>query len=233
MNKRHAGIFIVALVAFANVGHADLITFSKANLAADGSNLDNSGTLLVAPNFSENPAPANATFSLNGVGFQGVAYSSSASGPFWAMGSNRLEGAGRTSGLTIADAAFPLVERAWWDGGDRTLALSGLTEGSQYRLQVIFTTDSTRDAILTNGDDPTNSSGAQLYGPDFGPALMTAEWTETGTTQNIVIDRVSQAPVVAGFTLHLVPEPTSFALVGLGLLCFAGGYRRRQERISG
>jgi len=191
-----------------NQAAADTVTFSEANLAADGSNLDNTGTILEAANFSANPAASSATYTLNGIDFVGKAYASSASGTYWAMSGNNLEGAGKTSGLTSTDPAYDLVYRAWWSGSDRTLALSNLTPGATYRLQVIWTSDGNRDARLTNNEEAANTSNTQWYGPGRGgPGLITATWTETATSQSFTIERDSQAAVIAGLVISVTAIP--------------------------
>jgi hypothetical protein len=77
-----------------------------------------------------------------------------------------------------------------------------------------------------------SSNYACPAGPGFGPvtaAVPSAFYTTLGTNLTFTVSSVDSASFNGDVVLSSVPEPTTAALIGLGLLCLAG-FRARSRR---
>jgi len=183
----------------------DPVVFSEGDLAADGSGLHSVDTILEAVNFSIDPARDGSSYTLNGIAFTGVAGGTSG-GTYWTIGAIEDVDQNRAGGLTAADPAYELARDCWFSYDPITLEITGLTPGTVYRLQVVWSSDTTRTAQLTNDEVAGNTSDTKQYGEENnGPALITAVWTESGTSQSFTIENDGGAPQVAGFVIGEVP----------------------------
>lgn len=219
-----------ALAVAAGVASAATVSWSsKENLSSTGSDLDNSGTILAAINFSTSKSPST----INGISFA-VNNSLNGSGTYWDLDLNTNRSGWDPNRIsyetyygTGAWATFDLgsliddVIYMYTDAGEvHNLVIQNLTVGSEYRLQVVFEQAGNRDGQLRSGTD----SPVVNYGANKGAALITAEWTADGPTQTF--RQITHSGSVAGFVLTAIPEPSSLAVASLGLLGLAVRRRR-------
>lgn len=120
-----------------------------------------------------------------------------------------------------------------------SLDLEGLVPGLPHRLQLLFDErgsargfDVTINGILV-ADDFNPGLLAGLNDPTLG-AVLTYDFIADADTLSILLDGYSSPfgdhnPILQGFTLEVIPEPTTLALLGLGALALA---RRRRRRAS-
>jgi len=166
---------------------------SKENMVADGTDLNNSGTILAAVNFS----PSASAATINGIDFS-VCNSLTGSGTYWALNLNtgragwdadpgRVNYEGQTFYPNAGGfALYPLINEViylYTDGSEhQQLVLNNLVLGHQYLLQVVFEQAGGRGGVLTDVTGGGNSPSVS-YGGSKGAAMITASWTAGSTTQ--------------------------------------------------
>jgi len=178
---------------------------TKTNLAQDGSDLVNTGTILAAINFTPDAVGA---YTLNGIPFT-IQSSATGSGTYWQVlntGSGTGIDANRLGGQTYYPtdpSTFPLgyliddYKYMFTDSGQtQDFAMQNLTVGANYRLQMIFERNNGATGRLSSGG---STSPTVSYGAASGAAMITAEWTAAATTQTF--RQPIQAACVAGFVL--------------------------------
>ncbi len=229
MTKLKTLAILGALLGGVATDTASAVTFSPNQvLANNGSNLNNSGFLVTAVNFSTNPVRSapfdvntdpNPAVTLNGITFTPLP-AVGGSNSFYNTNANILD-SNRTSGVSSAqpiygllfDAAVALNQPV---GGDHelNLNLTNLTPGHNYRVQMVFSSDGNRQVDVTSD---MVSSAVLNYGPTNGPGLITANFTATGTTQTFTTNKTfaGNPPQLSGFVLHDLtaappPPPVNF-----------------------
>ncbi|MDQ8194112.1 PEP-CTERM sorting domain-containing protein [Coraliomargarita sp. SDUM461004] len=118
-----------------------------------------------------------------------------------------------------------------------TLSLSGLTDGQEYRLQLLHydpgVEPNSREMNLYNADDLLNNTGVFTYYDSssniaLNAVVITATWTAVGTTQSFFLDGEGafDRSVLNAAILHSIPEPATYAAFA-GLLAFSAIMFRR------
>ncbi len=144
-------------------------------------------------------------------------------------------GGGGDTGNTELNAVY---DSHGWNGAGATLTLEGLTEGTDYVLQLLGAGD-TRSCCSTRsqaGDDGNGNISDDFY---RGNSSVIGSFTADATTQNFMVvsgtdngvdpglsgfiltqtdGTVHSAYNVAGAEITVVPEPSSSCLLILGLL---------------
>jgi len=202
-------IALLLAVGFAAPAHA-AVSFDQSGLNA-ASDLDNSGDFIAATNFGNNPATVN-----------GIAFSTSSTfGSLSAGWNGGLFGSGITavSPLTEVLNAFKYQEPSDPDNLV-SIQVDNLVNGNPYRVQMLIANTSTTNR--TGASPRIEVQGDSFNMTDIGttPALVTIEFTAAGASETITMGNGSVAQedraIINGIAVHLVPEPTSLALLSLG-----------------
>ncbi len=219
MINRIQQLCLVAVVMMTGLTHAATIT--TEDLAADGSNLDNSNTILWAYNFVQDKDGVSDQ-TINGVTF--TPYEAAEAGTNTDLGLAGFDGMGAnntpistTMGITDAALAEVMTER-WQTPGSgtpsfSTITLKDLSIGAEYRLQMLGGQDSSDRGWDVEVGSDTLGVLAQKNTPG---QLVTVEFTAGATTLDVILDPESGRGVLNAAALTLVPEPASLALLSLG-----------------
>jgi hypothetical protein len=142
-------------------------------------------------------------------------------------------GAGTDGSFNSSSAAYNsvLAGVAYTDGtsvGTITIGSTDhpLTLGSTYQVQLFDAAGSNDDAVFTSGPLPANSIA--LAGDDY--AL--GEFVATASTQIITFTptaATNNAGVLSAIDVRLVPEPSTYGALALGLVVLAGIGRMRRR----
>jgi len=185
----------------------DPVTWTtNANMASTGSDLDNSGTILAAINFSQTKSAST----INSIAFT-VNTSLTGSGTYWALNLNtnrsNFDPSRFTSGATYYGTPWSSISlgsliddviNTYTDQGEvQNVKIQNLTVGHQYKMQMVFEAGNGRTGQLWSGG--STSSSVSYGGSAAGAAMITASWTASMTTRTF--QQVVHSGCVAGFVL--------------------------------
>ena len=176
---------------------------------------------------------------VNTVDFTGVSAAEANAGPVSLDGTVTVDIFSQSTGTSALGSGTGLTDSFFYSIGAGTgdLTFNNLTAGQWYELQMVF--DDTRARLVDIYANQDNNSGIpDVDGLNVGlgaSKLVTVTFTAGASgTQSFYIDNR-----VAAFPGHLnalqlraveaIPEPSTFALCGLGALCLGVfGWRRRK-----
>lgn len=219
MLKSISALALPVLMTIANTGLSATI-FTESTITGDTSIL-NSGTLVIANDLGA--APSNVT--INGVTFgtsqSGLTNLTNGGGDF------SVDPFSANLDAILSDLVFAP------NSSGAQLNLSGLTNGQDYRLQLLFSNDSNNTGNNINvvlGGDNYHLSGWQTQAINLQLAF-----TATASTQQIQLnpgagsDSNTGRAVLNAYAVHQVgvAEPGTLGLMGLSALLFA---KRRKQR---
>jgi hypothetical protein len=212
--------------------HAQIITWTGPSAISGDTDIVTLGTYIDAVKTAGTAAGDYTTG--NGVVFHTHATSGAFSDGTIAVsgdGPNTNSGIGTAS---TTDAAYnaALTGILYFYTGDSnnppvgTATFSGLTLGHNYRIQVWNTSGASGWGNTTyTGSTPSDSIS---FANDFAIGTFTA----TGSTASFSISGNGGFPMISAISLYsvpLVPEPSTYVLIGLGLLALVGFRRLRQR----
>ena len=130
------------------------------------------------------------------------------------------------------------IDNGGWDsqfghGPFGTINLLGLTSGQVYQVQIWSGSWNNNYRLATFGSSTNNSNNVTLAYGDAGATLaatgassgqyVIGQFTASGSTENIYDSSLSPSAIA----VLAVPEPSTYALFGLGALVLVIAYRRR------
>lgn len=201
-------------------------------------------------NTSQRTSPITVATTTGDVTFQlgslaGSTQSLTQNGVSWSVTTNGNQSANfaasysNNTGLdTLFRAGFPTDTLD--NDGSVDISLTGLTVGTEYRLQLLHfqppnVNPASRQMILQNADDTTNSSAVYSYFDDSGvfrAANMTVTFTAASSELNLNLLAAgggTNRAVLNGVVLHAIPEPAHYAAI-FGALALVGVFLRRRFR---
>jgi hypothetical protein len=256
MNKRSFSIekfslvvaFVYALVVPIH-SEAAAIIWDAPTLIGQDSDVSTTGTLLYAFTFGGTGVP---TSTVNGVTFASFAAPNGGSSPvtvsnvtFSLPGGDFFRSTLTETGSTsapfsaLSSAYKGFLQSAISDGVDpshSTLTLGALTPGNIYEVQFwanesasfTNTLSNNTETILTAGNAATLDLNASNTTGGLGQ-WVTGSFTADGMTQAIDItggNPAGASPILNGFQVRTVPEPTSIGLFGLAATLLTSRRRR-------
>lgn len=198
-------------------------SFTSITAASD---LDNTGTIVTAINYTN----VAGTTEVNGITFTNSAsttgLSSNVATTFSVSNSTTYYSAsGDAQRVNAFDAIFDgrAASAANSGGIEARLSLTGLNIGQTYRLQFLVgdaTTQRTITSYHTNGSSVANIiDGPIVFGSGANEltGIFTMEFSTDDGNALIMLKRTGATgqPVLNGYVLTAVPEPSSTALIGL------------------
>ena len=231
LTRRHgiAATVTAALALFVAVPgtEAATITWNAAQQIAAATDAITNGSLVGAANLG-----GGAT-TVNGVNFQSLAASNGASSGIFTISGFFFGGANTSSAAapfsSLAAGYQALLGTAAAVGGTMTLTMSGLTLGHNYQFQA-WVNDSrnqtppgfTFKVNVAAGNNVTLDPNTSLNDGGLGQFVI-GSFLADGTSQQVTFEN-SEVAIINGFQLRdqiaaapQVPEPGSFALLGLGI----------------
>lgn len=217
------------------------VDFTSALALGNGSATNQRTSPITVPT-----STGDVTFQLGSVA--GLTQSLTQNGVSWSVttdgsvNNNFAESYTNNDGLNTLFESGMVTERVGLGGGSIDISLTGLTVGTDYRLQLLHfqpgVAPSGRQMILQNADDTANNSGVYSYFDDSGvfrAANMTVSFTAASSdlNLNLLADPDGGAfnrSLLNGVALHAVPEPANFAAIFGALALFGVCLRRRRFR---
>ena len=231
---------LLAGVSFAHA--ATTVTASSFTGITADSDLDNSGNLVTAINYTNAGGTGPV---INGISFTNVSSTAglyTRSNPVQITDNTANWSAATAPPLDAFDAIFDGRANTATNQGGQTigLSLSGLSTGTEYTIQLLsgdaalkhttsFYSGSSSSSI-GNADKAEKLINQQALGAttsDLG-GIFTATFTTDDGNAFFTFERSGpdNQPVLSGYVLTAVPEPSSAALLGLGGLALI--LRRRK-----
>jgi hypothetical protein len=200
---------------------APVLTSGFLNL--DGSNILNLGPVLYAYNLDDSGA---GTTTLNGVTFVGINSNTTSSPDFSITNSGgydtTLNKDGSGTAIASGDPLFLLQNRGAFN--NLTLTLDNLTPGTEYAAQLEIGEQVSDNRFQQYVD---GSSASPLVSAHAGPQYILDTFTATGTSETLVAQVGGGGGAqLTGFVVESVPEPSTWAMMGLAGLVFLGVSRR-------
>jgi hypothetical protein len=168
----------------------------------------------------------------------------------WSTGATGPAFTGGTAG-SAANLSEIMRDIRWANAGAGqtiSVGIAGLVPGGLYSLQLLFNEGADRDRrfdIGVNGllavDDYDSEGGNGVYNPS-NSFVYSGEFNADGTgALNIILGReplpgdpnntpfggADNNAILQGVVVHYIPEPSTSALLGLGMLALVAGRRRR------
>lgn len=208
--------------AFAGSAQAATVT---ATLFDEVTNLEvTGGDVVAAFSYGDSPGTVASPINVNGISHLAIlntgttgAVTTTASGN---VGDFRAGGTGLPSGDTVRTLFTGIVA-----GGSITIDISGLTIGETYLYQAYWEHRNTSNLLDVTIEGVTTTGLSANTDP--GGTLLSVEFIATDNTLNSFFDyQATSNNWISGFSLQVVPEPGSLALLGLGGLLI--GARRRR-----
>jgi hypothetical protein len=213
-------LLLTALAFAASLSFAQAQSFTNGAAATNGS-IEDVGSILYAFNFDNTGTAADVT--INGVPFVGTSITNGSTTDFSIDGGG-MDGTG--GGDSSDSSQVKLLNENGVYGGS-TYVLKGLTIGTTYAAQFIFDADpiDNRYVALTDGTQTSNTVTGGVPGPQY----ITDTFTATGAMETLT--RANDGGLqLSGFVVETVPEPGTWALMGLGLAGFVLLARRKLAR---
>lgn len=203
------------------------VTFNQAGMnvtvTGTGSEILNTGTLVEANhvgNALDTVMQSAGTVTLdNGLAFGNSITGINIGGPFHSTISDA-----QTRAPLVTNSAFDALTSSYiwiaYSNSVSSLTINSLTVGQDYRLQLVSGAPAGGSGLTTVSveGDTTSWSGTN--------SLLTATWTATDTTANIILSRVGGEIEFNAYALHAVPEPSALLLGSVGVFTLL---RRRRS----
>lgn len=216
---------LIYLAAFLSLSSLSAqTTISNVNLSADGSNIDNSGTMEWAYYF-ETDKTGDTNQTVNGVTFtpfEEAEHDTNANLEVWHGKNPSFERMRNNSdpltNMGITNASLAVVMDQSWEtfgpgfGRDGRITLKGLTINQDYRLQLLAARDPGVDPtygweVIADGQTLAVSMAGGTPG-----ILTTIDFTAAATTLDVDFNTTTARGYLNAATLSAIPEPSTYAL---------------------
>lgn len=246
IHMKNSLLLLIALASSSALANAQM--FSTGSLALDGSNVENVGSVFEAIDITN--GQNYPTLTLNGVTFTqvvgtngGTTFSNVTSGAGFSVNDLGTDG-GRAGGVAASDPVYNLVTDGFYNNSQttqasQTLTITGLTLGQQYSAQLFFDTGNGDDRAASVTDGTMTSEVVESNNnktPMDGPKFITEVFTASGTgSESLVINEPAgfgEPLQFSGFVVETVPEPSTYAMMGIGFVALLGVALRKSNARS-
>jgi hypothetical protein len=222
MSFKSLSVATVVLLASLSITKAQV--FTTGVLALDGSTVENASPVLYAYNLGDDLTDTT----LNGVTFVGFDNQTQTTPNFSISNSGGFDGTNNKAGdpsdpLVPGDTLYNLQSRGAYN--NLTLSLNNLTPGVEYaaQLEIGEQPGDNRSQSYTDGAVTSDTVFAHS-----GPQFITDTFTATGTTETLQGNvGGGNGAQLTGFVVEIVPEPSTWAMMILGLAGMAFFVSRR------
>ena len=241
MNKHPLTLLLAVASGLATsiTTHAAIITWGAATnitptATGELSDVSTNGSLIGAFNVGDTGV---AAATLNGVNFQSFAVPNGSAGATVGnftiatapAGANNIGfGLGAAPFSTLSSAYQTFLASGLHQGFGFTLTISGLNVGTQYEFQ--WWANSSNAGQATSSATAGNTVTLLTRNPE-GPGSVgqfaLGTFTANSATQSVAFG--GSLPTLNGFQVRQVPEPSTWALLGLGLPALLASRRRNRK----
>ena len=217
---------IISLACLAS-SHASLITWGTAQNITGDSDVATNGTFNRAYVFG------NVSWTVNGVTFD--SFTGNASGDTMSFLNQDGAFGDGAPGTPYRDLSVPyqnlLYYGAWDSSATASFTLNSLIAGYEYQVQ-IFANDSRslgsgRSMALTGSSTLLDYNTTDAVGGVGQFAIGT--FTADSTIQELLFSSSTETPQLNGLSLRVIPEPSTWAMLSLGLMSILALRRRRHS----